>query len=69
LFRARLLESEQQKEKPGLLVNVTPHGLALATGMGSVLIGEVQLEGKRRMLAADFVRGMRIAPRAVLENG
>jgi methionyl-tRNA formyltransferase len=31
--------------------------LVIAAGKGALLLREVQLEGKRRMSAADFVRG------------
>ncbi|MEP6604292.1 MAG: methionyl-tRNA formyltransferase [Spartobacteria bacterium] len=44
--------------KPG---EVIPHDSALvfATGHGALALGEVQLEGKQRMSAADFMRGHR----------
>jgi methionyl-tRNA formyltransferase len=31
--------------------------LVVATGKGALSLGEVQLEGKRRMCAAEFLRG------------
>jgi methionyl-tRNA formyltransferase len=34
-------------------------GLAVATGEGALLLGEVQLAGKRALSAQDFVRGQR----------
>jgi len=33
--------------------------LVIAAGKGALSLGEVQLEGKRRMSAAEFVRGHR----------
>jgi methionyl-tRNA formyltransferase len=42
--------------RPGELVK-SENDLIVATGKGSLSLGEVQLEGKRRMSAAEFLRG------------
>jgi methionyl-tRNA formyltransferase len=41
---------------PGSVVESSPH-FAVACGEGVLYLLEVQLEGKRRMSAADFLRG------------
>ncbi len=43
--------------EPGQIVRVSPRGLLVAAGSGGLLLREVQLEGKRRMPAAEFLRG------------
>jgi methionyl-tRNA formyltransferase len=44
-----------------------PEGLLVGAGEGSsLLLTEVQLEGKRRVSAADFLKGQRVAPGTVL---
>ena len=48
-------------EAPGTLVSVSP-SLVVACGDGSVAVGELQAEGRRRLPAAEFVRGERVAP-------
>lgn len=43
----------------GTIVSVSPD-LVVACGQGAVELIELQAEGKQRLLAADFVRGMRL---------
>ena len=45
--------------KPGELVQANEDGLVFATGTGALALLEVQLEGKQRMGAGEFVRGHR----------
>ena len=43
---------------PGTVISTDPaEGVLVATGEGSVLLGEVQPPGKRRMSAADWING------------
>jgi methionyl-tRNA formyltransferase len=53
-------------EVPGTVVGETAAGLRVAAGNGYVLLQELQLEGKKRMAARDFLRGVHIAPGQVL---
>lgn len=41
----------------GSIVSADEHGVRVACGEGVLEIGELQLPGKRKMLAADFLRG------------
>jgi len=43
-------------------------GLEIACGSGSLVIEELQLEGKKRMNAADFLAGYKIAPGTLLAS-
>lgn len=49
--------SRRAKGKPGEIVEVNSHGILVAAKRGGVLLREVQLEGRKRMTAADFGRG------------
>ena len=42
---------------PGTISRLTTCEILVATGRGALRLDEVQLEGKRRMSAADFLRG------------
>jgi len=44
------------KGEPGE-ISQKENELIVAAGEGALLLGEVQLEGKRRMSAAEFLRG------------
>jgi methionyl-tRNA formyltransferase len=46
---------------PGVVISIGT-GLEVAFGGGSLLLNEVQLEGKKRMSGRDFANGMRIKP-------
>jgi methionyl-tRNA formyltransferase len=59
-------ESGSLTEAPGTVVGETAAGLRVAAGNGTVLLQELQLEGKKRMAARDFLRGVHIAPGQVL---
>jgi methionyl-tRNA formyltransferase len=52
---------------PGSVVHVDG-GIAVATGDGCLILDELQLEGRRRLSAAEFLRGGSIAVGTVLES-
>lgn len=59
IYRASVLDD--QTEKPsGTIVRVDDAGLWVATGRGLLRLEEVQLENRRRMPAAEFIKGARI---------
>lgn len=47
---------------PGAVLAATAEGLAVGTGNGCLVIREMQAAGRRRMSAAEFLRGCPIAP-------
>jgi methionyl-tRNA formyltransferase len=49
-------------QPPGTLCRVDNQGLLIATGEDSLLIREIQPEGKKRMEVATCLRGARLAP-------
>lgn len=61
IHRAVPLPGEPAGAPPGTVVRVDAHGIVVATGAGALRLAEVQLEGKRRMPAAAFAGGARLA--------
>jgi methionyl-tRNA formyltransferase len=57
VFGARLKKSEGILAAPGTVLGLTPLGLEVACGQGSVTVEEVQLAGHKRLSAAEFLRG------------
>ena len=53
----RVSVSEQSVGEPGTIITPNESELLVATGRGALRLEEVQLEGKRRMKAAEFLRG------------
>jgi methionyl-tRNA formyltransferase len=51
---------------PGTVLRVESRGLLVAAGGGAVWLTDIQLEGKRRMRAAEFLRGTAVSPGIVL---
>ncbi len=52
--------------EPGEIVGITAEGLEVQCGDCSLVIRELQLEGGKRMDAAEFLRGVKITPGVVL---
>jgi methionyl-tRNA formyltransferase len=57
VFGARVKKSEGRVADPGTVLGLTPQGLEIACGDGSVTVAEVQLAGHKRLPAAEFLRG------------
>jgi len=53
----KVLPMHRRTGAPGQVLGLAKRGLIVGTGIGSVLLLDVQLEGKRRMSATEFVRG------------
>jgi methionyl-tRNA formyltransferase len=51
---------------PGVVVKASTDGLIVQCGQGALSLEEVQLEGKKRMVIAEFMRGTAITPGTVL---
>lgn len=56
IFNSAVIGDETQ-EPPGKISQVSPEGIKVATGKGHLLLTELQLQGRRRMKTAEFVRG------------
>jgi methionyl-tRNA formyltransferase len=57
VFGARLKKREGNVASPGTVLRLTPQGLEIACGQGSITVKEVQLAGHKRLEAAEFLRG------------
>jgi len=54
---------------PGTVLQADVQGIKVATGHAALLITELQLEGKKRMCAGDFLKGTCVQPGIVLGEG
>lgn len=59
IHRALVVDQSPQGAQPGQVVKADPrHGIIVSTGKGQLYLQEVQLEGRRRMSSAEFLRGL-----------
>jgi len=61
-----VVESGQYPKMPGTVLEVNNEGIIVVTGEGYLSLKELQLEGKRRMGVAEFIRGYKIEKGMVL---
>lgn len=66
VYRARIGEGEGA---PGTVLATGRDGIEVACGGGSLLLDELQLEGKKRLPARDFLAGCRITPGTAFGKG
>lgn len=59
--------SKRAKGRPGEVVRVDKHGILVAAGEGGLLLREVQIEGRKRLHAAEFARGYNLPVGTILE--
>ena len=70
LFGADVVDSDKEYSAPecGIITNITKNTFDITTGAGVLRVNEVQLEGKKRMDAASFLRGCRLTEGTALKN-
>jgi methionyl-tRNA formyltransferase len=64
----RALPVHRTQAAPGLVIGTSKRGIKVGCGNGSLLLLEVQLEGKKRLAATEFAHGLRLKPGTVLES-
>ena len=57
LFRPKVIPFTAKENQPGTILEAKKEGLQITTGNGILLVKEVQLEGKKRLPAAEFIKG------------
>lgn len=65
---AATLPEEGTDGEPGTVLSAGPEGVRIACGQGILLVRELQLAGKKRLKAADFVRGTALRAGTRLEG-
>jgi methionyl-tRNA formyltransferase len=64
LWRARVADA---RGEPGRVLAAGPEGILVACGQDALLLEELQRAGGKRLQAAEFLRGVTVAPGARLE--
>ncbi len=66
LFPPVEIGSPQPSAAPGTVLSADANGLVVACGQGALTFHHLQLEGKRRMTAGEFLAGTTVAPGTLL---
>ncbi len=66
IHRACVRNACTRPAAPGTVLRTGEHGIEVAAGSGALMILELQLEGKKRMNAGDFLKGTGVQTGAVL---
>lgn len=69
LFGADVVDADKEYSvsECGIITNITKNTFDITTGLGVLRINEVQLEGKKRMDAASFLRGYKLSDGTALK--
>jgi methionyl-tRNA formyltransferase len=63
IWKCKEIPDRDSEADPGTVLTADPTGIEVACGSGtSVLIEELQMEGKRRMSSSDLLNGYQIEP-------
>jgi methionyl-tRNA formyltransferase len=57
ILKIHLAQETGTSGYPGTILSAGPDGIVVAAGQGSLVLREVQLEGRKRLAAGDFLRG------------
>jgi len=63
IFKTRISDGSGQ---PGTVLQADRNGIEVACSGGSLFIEELQLEGKKRLAASEFIAGVKLAPGTLL---
>ena len=66
VWASRIRSEQGQLGAPGTVLETNPQGILVACGEGSLEITQCQPEGKKRMLADQFVNGKSLEPGEIL---
>lgn len=66
IWKASVLSGDTEGIKPGVILEVSKQGIVIVCGSDMLLVTEAQLEGKRRMSAADLANGRALEANEIL---
>jgi len=63
IYKARVSSQVRKfaSSNPGEILEASKEGIVVSTGKGNIIIEELQIEGKRRMKAEEFISGHKIS--------
>lgn len=68
VWKAAVEQNVSGQEEPGTITGTDKEGIHVTCGQGSLILKEIQLEGKKRMDAAAFLRGYPVETGTMLKD-
>ena len=68
IWEAKVLPDPAVKAPCGSVISASDEGLKIQTGAGVLCVTSLQLEGKKRMDTAAFLRGYQVAAGSMMER-
>lgn len=68
VWKAAVEQNVSGQEEPGTVTGTDKEGIHVSCGQGSLILKEIQLEGKKRMDAAAFLRGYPVETGTMLKD-
>jgi methionyl-tRNA formyltransferase len=69
IYKVRIGETEDRvPASPGTVLKADREGIEVACDGGAIIIDELQLEGRKRLSAGDFLAGCKLLPGVILGN-
>lgn len=68
VWKAAVEQNVSGQEEPGTVTGTDKEGIHVTCGQGSLILKEIQLEGKKRMDAAAFLRGYPVETGTMLKD-
>ncbi len=59
IFKTKIID--RNSEKPGAIIELTKNKLIIGTGIGSLSLLDIQIEGRKRMPIEEFLKGIHLA--------
>ena len=56
IWKTKVL-NEQTNQKPGTIINIDKNGIKVSTGDNILVLEEIQMPGKKRMLVSEYIKG------------
>lgn len=66
IWKSRIIDNEKSNDNPGTIIAVSKEGIKVSCGIGTLLIEEIQMPGKKRIHVGEYIKGNEIDRQVIL---
>lgn len=66
IWKSRIIDDEKSNDNPGTIIAVSKEGIKVSCGIGTLLIEEIQMPGKKRIHVGEYIKGNEIDRQVIL---